>query len=117
MTWDQVELFAEKAGDRLAHDTVREANVLTMGIGAALGDAKPLKEMAASLGVEQPKGRRKKTDDGGFGKLVSQVSSFGGVRVKRGGGVDGADSRGAGSRAGAKHKRVPRPASARRNSP
>ena len=113
MTWDQVQLFAEKAGDRLAGEVVSDANVMTMAIGAAFGDSKPLKELARDLGVNVPRGRKRKAagaDDGGFGEMVSQVSSFGGVRVKKSGGAHGADSRGAGGRARAANKRVPRPA-------
>ena len=106
MTWDQVQLFADKAGERVAQDLMATIGGTATSIGVALsGDTEPLKRMARELGTkfEIPVSSGADGDSSKLTNVVRDLASTGQVRIVR-----GPDSRGAERRARRPHARVPR---------
>lgn len=95
MTWDQVQLFAEKASDRVGQEIIRGINTEAMAIGVAIsGETEPVRKLAAALDLPyeaQPVARAESSD-----KLTQQfrdLASTGQVRVV-GRGAEGRRARG-----------------------
>ena len=103
MTWEQIQLFAEKAGERIAQDLLTGVANQTTAIGVALtGDAEPLKQMARQFGLPYDRRMAPPREDDQFGRVISKFAEAGHVRIQ-----SGTDGRRAKRPARSQDKRVP----------
>ena len=107
MTWDQIELFADKAGDRIKSDLMSSINsqAIALGVGFS-GETKILRDLARELDVPYGGPSTAPASSAGrdVGDAVRSFSEAGNVRVLS----HGTNRRRASGQARSPIKRVPR---------
>lgn len=103
MTWDQIELFAIAASDRVNRDLLQNANLAALGTAVGFsGNRKPLDDIARALGQGAPSEPPSASLDELQG-TVRDLAQAGQIRIKG----HGTNRRRAGSRTRSPNKRVP----------
>ena len=108
MTWEQMELLADAAAERVSRELLQDANMAAMGAAVGFsGDRSPLREIERALGLDDGMAlpeRAAQPEKNVLGEAMQQMAAAGAVRIES----HGANRRTASGRAGRKDPPVPR---------